>query len=1260
MQKLKKWTALFCAVAALITLLVPMNSLAAEEQGTPAAAAGEARAEQRAESYLIVKNEQDAVLSSNLEGSTEENPVADAVVLVSNADLTIEFEVEGESAASYTWRRQAPSGSVGTGILPGETASSYIASLDKGDFAAVGAYTYTCDLYDAAGTVTHSVRFRLEALGTGLSYVNADSAAVPAKLVTEVTPGDTDMLLEAQLDAAAISDMASRINAGDNTLATPDNRGRGVFEWTSAELGERFDQFPYDKPDNAGAWYDSQTNRAWFQLAVAYDDGATYASQVAGGVNHYTVTARGRGIDPARSSLTFTRTVIPQLKAAPEAAAGYSVEQISDNEVTYTYGTTDLSVTGRLMAAWQMSLVPASAQYVWTRTEAGQTSSETTDARALDFTIDSPANTEAVFVVTPTGPAFQNLTPEQTAQVSVTYTVRVDKSFADPVINGFSATLNNGRPVTVSPSTSANTYEVTIARGNDLILNVDADPGSGVGGVLTCSWELFNTVSGQATPITDSTEGFVLEDDGTVLRIINVQLDLDQNILRSTATNRGGKKTTRGIKINLDMPVQPRVRLTSEPQAAGSMLEVQEGAQIDLIVEETNGISAASLSYRWMATTARDHEDASAWQEVASGTDNPYSFAAARTLNDVLTYYKCIVTNTSGRASSPLEAQTGEIVIKVVPAKGVITVDEPKQDVEHRVVQGEGGDLKFDVIASIDSGSELAYQWYMMKTEPDVEVIMEETNAIPGATETTYRPGRYGDDGYYVYKCKIYNPADQVEWVWSPEFQVTVVESDAVPVVTIVGDTTQGASVGEYVRMRAKAYSPSGEPVAYQWEVLTGDGWQDVPDAAGPSLTVSNLQVSQSGTQYRCRVTNLRQNLSVNSKVFTVLVWQTGDMPVIVTQPEGWTLQSGTAEAAHPVLRTAVQIAGNNSYKFNWQTWDDEAQQWVSVKDLDQFDVNTADTASSELEFVGSTDQYDGRYRCEIVNRGGSPAGATVYTNEVEVRIMLRSVPTILSAPRSQNAMVGKTVTLRVNAVIHPSEPLTYTWRVQEPGSSSWRNCDDSDGSGYDTPVFTTRTYTESDSNQQFRYRCVVEGSLTHVQAPANTTATIQVYPEYPQLDVAPTSKLTIKEDVDTGERYLRGYRASRDGLMLTVKGVYEDVIAQNLTGSGRRYTLEVRDKNGNLLRSEDDRITTGCTVTLLLTDEPGAEGAPVTADELTIIVQGDVQGTGRMSIGQLVSMANYLVGDVVMTGTAKEAADINGNGKCDIGDLTIAAQLMQ
>ena len=40
--------------------------------------------------------------------------------------------------------------------------------------------------------------------------------------------------------------------------------------------------------------------------------------------------------------------------------------------------------------------------------------------------------------------------------------------------------------------------------------------------------------------------------------------------------------------------------------------------------------------------------------------------------------------------------------------------------------------------------------------------------------------------------------------------------------------------------------------------------------------------------------------------------------------------------------------------------------------------------------------------------------------------------------------------------------------------------------------------------------------------------------------------------------------------------------------------------------------------------------------------------------------MANYLVGDVVMTGTAKEAADINGNGKCDIGDLTIAAQLMQ
>lgn len=57
--------------------------------------------------------------------------------------------------------------------------------------------------------------------------------------------------------------------------------------------------------------------------------------------------------------------------------------------------------------------------------------------------------------------------------------------------------------------------------------------------------------------------------------------------------------------------------------------------------------------------------------------------------------------------------------------------------------------------------------------------------------------------------------------------------------------------------------------------------------------------------------------------------------------------------------------------------------------------------------------------------------------------------------------------------------------------------------------------------------------------------------------------------------------------------------------------------------------------------------------EEARIVVSGDVTGSGVMNIAQLVRMARALTGEAPLTGPYLRAADLDGNGHLDIGDMT-------
>jgi len=60
----------------------------------------------------------------------------------------------------------------------------------------------------------------------------------------------------------------------------------------------------------------------------------------------------------------------------------------------------------------------------------------------------------------------------------------------------------------------------------------------------------------------------------------------------------------------------------------------------------------------------------------------------------------------------------------------------------------------------------------------------------------------------------------------------------------------------------------------------------------------------------------------------------------------------------------------------------------------------------------------------------------------------------------------------------------------------------------------------------------------------------------------------------------------------------------------------------------------------------------------VTIVVTGDVNGDGRITITDVVKLQNKVAGASSLTGAYALAGDINGDGKITITDVVQAAQV--
>ncbi len=250
----------------------------------------------------------------------------------------------------------------------------------------------------------------------------------------------------------------------------------------------------------------------------------------------------------------------------------------------------------------------------------------------------------------------------------------------------------------------------------------------------------------------------------------------------------------------------------------------------------------------------------------------------------------------------------------------------------------------------------------------------------------TGEPNNSGDQA--VMRGPTFNPSANWNDDWESTPHPAVVEVMLATAPTVTGHPqNQSVVPGGSATFTVTAFGSS--PLAYQW---LRDG-TNVDGATSSSLTLTNLQLADSGTTYSVIVTNGFGSDTSSNALLTV-----GLAPSISSQP-----QSQAVPVGSNVTYTVV-AGGANPLYYQWR----------------RNGANIAGATDSLLELTNVQLSAAGNYSVKITNDYGS----VISSNAV---LTLEAEPVITSQPQSQTLPAGTNVSFVVSATGTPT--LRYQWR---------------------------------------------------------------------------------------------------------------------------------------------------------------------------------------------------------------------------------------
>lgn len=429
--------------------------------------------------------------------------------------------------------------------------------------------------------------------------------------------------------------------------------------------------------------------------------------------------------------------------------------------------------------------------------------------------------------------------------------------------------------------------------------------------------------------------------------------------------------------------------------------------------------------------------------------------------------YTVVATNSAGFVTSPTALLTISVppTITTGPVSLTVTAGNP-----------------VSLTVSASGSAPLFYQW------------SKNGSSIPGATASTFTLGFANVSDSGTYTVRVTNSAGSV--ISSPAV-LTVTPASFAPVIQSQPQSAKVAAGGSVTFSVGATGLPTPD---YQWSrngtALSG--------ATSASLVLNNLSPANAGS-YTVRVSN-----SLGSVVSSAAVLTVTTPPSIVTQPASQTVTAGdtvslsvvatgTAPLSYQWKKDSNLIAGANASTLNFtpislsdagaytvtvqnalgsvtstvatltvqppysppKILTHPASQTVISGDTVTFRVVASGLPTPTYQWFngaalipGATDSSfsmsgvsiinSGSYRVVVSNSLGSLTSDSAY-------LTVLAPPHILSAPSSQSAVLGATISLEVSA--SGTAPLTYQW---------YRN--DTPISGATQPSLTLTTLTNDDA----------------------------------------------------------------------------------------------------------------------------------------------------------------------------------------------------